>query len=231
MSRSFRRAAPLVVLLLCVLPAVSSGRTLRERETSVRRLVLRWCDPHALFQHGSEHIGHDLSRLSGALGVEVLWWTGSDGSDSEDPLSSDLVIRVVLVRSEPSQWNLSPEAMGAVLSQNGPQSEVYVFFDPVVRILGYSPSALHSRWPTLREERDLSRALSRVILHEVLHAVLPGTSHASVGLTRARLDRESLLAETASIDPKVAGAFRAALGLPGATPGDRLSAADQGKKN
>jgi hypothetical protein len=213
MSRSFLRLAVLSAVLAWAIPTAGFGRPLPEPQQLHLRLVLQWCDPHGLFEHGAEHVGRDLSKLFGAIGVELVWQTGS--ADSGEPAPSDTVIRIVLVRSEPSQWNLSSRAMGAVLSQDGPQSEVYVFFRPIARMLGYSASALPSRWPTVREERDLSRALSRVIAHEVLHAVLPGTSHAADGLSRARLDRASLLADRAPIDPWVAQEFRQVLAARG----------------
>jgi len=118
---------------------------------------------------------------------------------------------VVMVRSEPSEWRLPSNAMGAVLSRDGPQTEVYVFFHAVARALGHGSDALKKRWPTARERRDLSRALARVIVHEVIHAVLPSRDHAPAGLTREVLDRDSLLDPGVEIEPVVAEAFRSAL--------------------
>jgi len=167
-------------------------------------LTLQWCDPHRLFENGWMGIEKELIRTFEPLQVAVHF-------TKEGPPEKERRIQVVLVRSEPAEWGLPPNTMGAVLSQSGPQTQVYVFFSSVARVLGYRPEVLRKRWPTSREERDLNRAFARVIAHEVMHAVLPSRPHAEEGLTRWKLDRSALLASRMEIDPILAGELRSAL--------------------
>ncbi len=167
-------------------------------------LTIQWCDPHRLFEHGWMGIENELIRTFEPLQVAVRF-TQKVSLEEENP------IRVVLVRSEPVEWELPPNTMGAVLSQSGPQTQVYVFFSSVARVLGYRPEVLRKRWPTSREERDLNRAFARVIAHEVMHAVLPARTHAEEGLTRWKLDRSSLLASRIEIESFLAEELRSAL--------------------
>jgi len=167
-------------------------------------LTLQWCDPHRLFEHGRAGIENELIRTFEPLQVTVRFTKGV-------PPEEERRIQVVLVRSEPVEWGLPPNTMGAVLSQSGPQTQVYVFFSSVARVLGYRPEVLRKRWPTPREERDLNRAFARVIAHEVMHAVLPSRPHAEGGLTGWTLDRSSLLASRIEIDSVLAEELRFAL--------------------
>jgi len=167
-------------------------------------LTLQWCDPHGLFEHGWTGIENELIRTFEPLRVVVRF-------TKEGPPEGERPIQVVLVRSEPAQWGLPPNTLGAVLSRSGPQTQVYVFFPPVARVLGYRPEVLRKRWPTAREARDLNRAFARVIAHEVMHAVLPSRPHADDGLTRWTLDRASLLASRIEIDSVLAEELRSAL--------------------
>ena len=163
-------------------------------------LHLRWCDPHGLLESGWASVGKELSRFFGKAGVAVTLTR-----DGEDP-----GIRVVLVRSEPDQWGLPLNTLGAVLSQSGPQSEVYVFFPTLARVLGYRPEALSKRWPTAREERALlppskDDGLGSVPQDEFsqLHQVFPTLNHGQemVSRERAHLTREP----AASIDEQDLG--------------------------
>jgi hypothetical protein len=167
-------------------------------------LTLQWCDPHRLFEHGWMSIGKELSRVLEPVRVDVRFT--KDNSPEEESR-----LQVVLVRSEPVDWGLLPNAMGAVLSRRAPQTQIYVFFPSVARALGYRPEVLRKRWPTPREERDLSRALARVIAHELTHAVLPSRSHAEGGLTRWMLGRDALLTSRIEIDRALAEELRSAL--------------------
>ncbi|HSF14548.1 MAG TPA: hypothetical protein VLK65_03240 [Vicinamibacteria bacterium] len=177
----------------------------RPRNASGPALVLRWCDPHGLFGN-TKAVGKRLDGIFGAIGVELSWKKCTPGSESGRP-----EIRVVLVHSEASGWDLDAEAMGANLSRSGPQSQVYIFYNSVVRALGHSPKTLSDRWLSARETRELSRGLARVTAHEVMHAVLPELPHAEDGLTHSELDRDALLDGEARIDEAVAKAFQAAL--------------------
>ncbi len=166
-----------------------------------RHLELRWCDPHGLLESGFGSVGKELVRIFKQADVAVALTREGEAS----------AIRVVLVRSEPEAWGLPPNTMGAVLSQTGPQTEVYVFFRSVARVLGYRPEVLSNRWLKPTEERALSRALARVVAHEVIHAVRPAQPHGSVGLTRVTLDRATLLAADLTIEPGVARDLSATL--------------------
>lgn len=176
-------------------------------------LVVRWCDPYGLLERGSARVGGELISIFDEMGVQLIWTkcarAASPESSPAHPAPRE--IQVLLVESDPAEWRLSPMAMGAVLSQDGPQSEVYVFFRSVARVLGYAPEAVRKRWPTPREERDLSRALGRVIAHEVIHAVLPERAHAGEGLTHFKLDRTSLLGRRIHVDAAVGQALKVAL--------------------
>ncbi|MGH9318313.1 MAG: hypothetical protein ACRD21_13595 [Vicinamibacteria bacterium] len=167
-------------------------------------LTLQWCDPHRLFQHGWARIGNELSRDFEPLQLPVRF-------TRDVPEEAAGRIQVVLVRSEPVEWGLPPNAMGAVMSRSAPERQLYVFFPSVARVLGYRPEILRKRWPTPREERDLSRAFARVIAHEVIHAVLPARLHTEKGLTCWKLDRSTLLASRVEIDEVLAEELRSAL--------------------
>ncbi len=167
-------------------------------------VTLQWCDPHRLFEHGWMGIGEELTRTFEPLPLTVRF-------GKEVPAEAEGRIQVVLVRSEPVEWGLPPNTLGAVLSQRGPQTQVYVFFSSVARVLGHRPEVLLERWPTPREERDLNRAFARVIAHELMHAVLPSRPHGEEGLTGWRLDRSSLLSSRIEIDSALAGDLRSAL--------------------
>jgi hypothetical protein len=162
-------------------------------------LTLQWCDPHELFQQGWTRIGTELNRIVQPLDMAADLTRGAGN------------IQVVLVKTEPSAWGLPPEALGAVMSRSRPQTKIYVFFSTVARMLGYRPEALRRRWPSAREERDLSRAFARVIFHELVHAVLPSRPHAEGGLTGRKVDRAALVASRIEVDRFVADEFRAAL--------------------
>ena len=169
-------------------------------------LVLLWCDPHELFGGNAKAVGKRLHGVFGAFGVELSWKKCTPRAESVRH-----EIRIVLVQSEASDWDLDAMAMGANLSRNGPQNQVYIFHNSVVRALGRSPKTLSERWLSAREKRELSRALARVAAHEVIHAVLPELPHAEDGLTRFELDRDASLDGKPRIDETVAKAFRAAL--------------------
>jgi len=201
----------LTALVIWRAPAVASEEA--TAETS-RRLALLWCDPHLLFDSGWKRVGRELELTFQALHVEVSWTKGA--LEKHGRPVSERQIQVVLVQSESAEWGLSPHAMGAVLSRNGPQTEVYVFFNSVTRALGYSPEVLRARWLTAREKRDLARAMSRVIAHEVVHAVLPSRPHDPEGLTRSRLDRSTLLDASVHINRSTAEELRSALTRPAA---------------
>jgi hypothetical protein len=157
-------------------------------------IELRWCDPHRLMETGVDAVARELARIFRQADTAVSLTRAGEAS----------AIRVVLVRSEPEAWNLPPNTMGAVLSRTGPQTEVYVFFRSIARVLGYRPDALSRRWLTPREERALGRALARVIAHELIHALLPARPHGEVGLTRVTLDRTALTAGDVRIEPALA---------------------------
>ena len=205
----------LTALLIWAAPAVASeGSAAEERDPATRRLALHWCDPHRLFDSDWKRVGRELERTFQALDVDVSWTRCAierHGRSVAEPQ-----IQVLLVQSESAEWGLSPQAMGAVLSRNGPQTEVYVFFNSVARALGYSPEVLRARWPSAREKRDLARAISRVIVHEVVHALLPSRPHASEGLTRSRLDRSTLLDARVHINASAMVELHSALEPPGA---------------
>jgi hypothetical protein len=162
-------------------------------------VTLQWCDPHGLFQQGWANVGAELNRIVQPHGMAVDF-TRERGR-----------IQVVLVKTEPADWGLPADALGAVMSRSRTERQIYVFFPAVARILGYRPDVLRRRWPRAREERDMSRAFARVIYHEVVHAVLPSRPHADDGLTGRKLDRAALLASRVDVDRLVAEELRAAL--------------------
>ncbi len=206
------RVGILTALVSWTAPAVASeGSSAEGRDQPSQRLALRWCNPHRLFDSGWQRVGKELQRTLEAIDVASSW----KRCDQETGAPPEQRIRVVLVRSDPADWGLSPQVMGAVLSQNRPQSEVYVFFNGVARALGYSPEVRQDRWPSAQEKRELARAMSRVIVHEIVHAVLPTRPHASEGLTRSRLDRTALLGAKMHLNASAAAELRSALGRPG----------------
>ena len=215
-------AGILTALVIGRAPAAASEEA--DAETS-QHLALLWCDPHRLFDSGWKRVGRELERTFQALNVDVSWTKGA--IERHGPSVPERQIQVVLVQSESAEWGLSPHAMGAVLSRNGPQTEVYVFFNSVARALGYSPEVLRARWLTAREKRDLARAMSRVIAHEVMHAVLPSRPHDSEGLTRPHLDRSILLAATVHINASALAELRSALMRPGAVVARRRSSSSE----
>jgi hypothetical protein len=162
-------------------------------------LTLQWCDPQGLYGHGWARIGNELQRAFEPLQLAVHFTNSAGG------------IPVVLVRSEPEDWGFPADAMGAVA---GPRDRprIYVFFSTVARALGYRPEVLRERWPTQREERNLSRAFARVIAHEAVHALLPSRPHGEEGITRWKLDRSALLASRIEFDPVLAQELRSVLG-------------------
>ena len=175
------------------------------------RIALFWCDPHRLFSFGWKPIGQEVERTFAKTGVELDWRRGPLEHTRE--ADGSLQVQVLLVRSEPMQWGLPSDAMGAVLSRDGTQRNVYVFFPAVARSLGYESLASMARWPSSAESRNLAIALGRVVTHEVVHALAPSAAHADAGLARAHLNRELLLRPVLELDPATAQAFRAALGV------------------
>ena len=76
----------------------------------------------------------ELEKIFKDIDVKLSWTSGAQESETSEDLGSQ--IRIVMVQSEAVDWKLSPEAMGAIMSRNGPQSEIYIFFNSVARTLG-----------------------------------------------------------------------------------------------
>ncbi len=110
-------------------------------------------------------------------------------------------LKVIMLDLEPARWNVSPNAMGAVLGRRSPATAVYLFAPVIRRTLDPSGRRpLPASW--------LGRAFGKVLVHELVHALAPDLPHARSGLMAASQHRNTLQAIGRRLDPASVAALR-----------------------
>ena len=164
--------------------AASSTRTARAHETA-SPVTLVWMDPEELLRFGFQAMADEVENAFEEAGVMVTWRKNVVTQD-DDPLEIVITVR----RSPPPEWRLGDHAMGTGFKVNDKRRVIYLFFDSVLRTLGFK--YVEPRVPTATETMLLARALARVVSHEVDHSIAPGAPHAEDGLMQSQLTREGL---------------------------------------
>jgi hypothetical protein len=174
----------------CSIWALASLLLSTSFEANEPTIVVAWSDAHDLLGTSGE-IRSEIDSILRNAGVSVRF--------ANRPVPGALGVTVVVTPSEPSGagWNLRPTAMGVYLAAET-SSTVFVFYNRVVRVLGYSGASKGLALPA--ERRDLSRAVARVAVHEIVHRLAPEMPHASDGLMQGRLTRQVLTRERVSLD-------------------------------
>jgi hypothetical protein len=192
----------LFALSLNSMGTASSVTGLAHPNENPAHLTLAWRDGHELFPYDLRIMTREVESLFEAWGVRIDWELDDESISKFEP-----ALNVVLLPSEPSGpgWRIEASAMGAFLHETGAERTVYIFFPNVMRAIRLDPQI--ERILSLRERRDLSRALARVVAHEVIHAIAPSLPHSSKGLMSASLDSTFLTKRKVLVDARSGDAF------------------------
>ncbi len=179
----------LIALFLLPNMIIAEERKPQEAQfLSPATVILSWNDVYKLFPEGNGRMAQEVVRIFGEIGVNVRW---EEKASSEFSSPDTIRVRVVLRPKESSQWGLPQNTMGVVIGEKIPRESVYIFYNNVIRTIGYDLGTASSRSPKVRAQ--VTRAMARVVAHEIIHALIPEREHDSSGLMSLNLNRRLLL--------------------------------------
>jgi hypothetical protein len=164
------------------------GSSAAERSVTLRFVDVDQC----LSSQEFALMADEVTALFRTLGLEVAWNRDDPGIGFD--AREGVEVPVVLLRRPPPHQSPG-NTLGLVAHVETPPSPIWVFTGNISWALGHTGSA-----PSDREGRELAVAIGHVVTHELVHALSPRHPHATSGLMGPTLNRQSLLAERATLD-------------------------------
>jgi len=161
---------------------------------SLPAVTLRLVDVDGCLSSSEADVMSDgVTSLFRTLGLHVDW-TRDDPGVAFDK-GDEVEVPVIVLRRQPPH-HAPDNVLGLVDHVKTPPSPIWVFVDNIRRTLGHGTTTT----PTETEGRELAVAVGHVVAHELVHALSPRHPHATSGLMGPSLNRQSLLAERATLD-------------------------------
>jgi hypothetical protein len=158
----------------------------------------------------------EVTALFRTLGLDVAWSRDDPGIGFDT--QEGVEVPVILLRRPPPHQEPA-NVLGLVAHVETPPSPIWVFTGNIRWALGHTGDVR-----TDSEGRELAVAVGHVVAHELVHALAPDHPHATSGLMGPSLNRQSLLAERASLGKGWVRSLHEGLAaLAGGTPEPRVT--------